>query len=76
MKKAKKEIDFSDSSESGESSEGENESEYSESKDETEDIPEEKEKRVIISPIPKRSSLFLECPYSDDCSRTLSREIS
>ena len=60
MKRAKKEIDFSDSSESGENSEDEDESEYSESKDETEEVPDEKEKRIIISPVPKRSSLFLK----------------
>ena len=60
MKKDKKEIDFSDSSESGESSEEENESEFSESKDETEEVLDEKEKRVIISPVPKRNCLYLK----------------
>ena len=60
MKKDKKEIDFSDSNESDESSEDENESEISESKDETEELPDEKEKRVIISPVPKRNSLYLK----------------
>ena len=66
MKKAKKEIDFSDSNESGESSEEENGSEFSESKDETEEVSDEKEKdkekkkKIFISPVPKRTSFQLK----------------
>ena len=60
LKKDKKQINFSSSSESSESSEEEGESEYSESKNDIEEENDGKEKRMIFSPNLRNSSLHLK----------------